>query len=466
MFFIEVLFENNKIKFKFNLDFYSIEKNTDNYFNEIEKVKNYTVNYNQDIDFETIINEFNKFKIVFAEKFFIDKKIDNNIQFIIYDDYFNENNRFIDFIKNYKNINIVLHCHNYNAIIENLKDEDFPNLKINFQNSYEAISYKDFYDMYKKLDEIIKFIEYYDLSPLEKVFLVYDIVKANIYNKEEKYESYGKSRDLNQIINCDKIVCVGYANLINYLLTNLGIKNDCIITYNKTKKVGHQKNYLYLDDEKYGIKGVYFLDVTADSRKNDNYIDNYRCFLKSFDFLNSNNSEILKPKELSLLTKSNEEIKTDILDSDKNYLSYLLKLLNFINVKYSLLALISQLSNDSNTLIDLIELVKKEYNSKINPKSFKTALYKVRRIEYINNITQDDLSIDYIEEIYKKNFIVDQGILRLLKALNIADNYEFNSDLANIESIESDSLRMRFLKDLKIYLNDIPNNDFIKKMRK
>ena len=129
VFFIEVLFENNKIKFKFNLDFYSIEKNTDNYFNEIEKVKNYTVNYNQDIDFETIINEFNKFKIVFAEKFFIDKKIDNNIQFIIYDDCFNENNRFIDFINNYKNINIVLHCHNYNAIIENLKDEDFPNLK-------------------------------------------------------------------------------------------------------------------------------------------------------------------------------------------------------------------------------------------------------------------------------------------------------------------------------------------------
>ena len=57
------------------------------------------------------------------------------------------------------------------------------------------------------------------------------------------------SSNLNQIINGDKIVCVGYANLINYLLNNLDIKNECIITYNKEKKVGHQRNYLYLEDK-------------------------------------------------------------------------------------------------------------------------------------------------------------------------------------------------------------------------
>ena len=43
-------------------------------------------------------------------------------------------------------------------------------------------------------------------------------------------------------------------------------------------------SFLYLNDEKYGIKGAFFLDVTADSKSTNDYIDNYRCFLKPFNF--------------------------------------------------------------------------------------------------------------------------------------------------------------------------------------
>jgi len=466
MFYIQVFFNEKNIEFRFNIDFINIQKNENNYFDELEKIKHYKFKSQKEINFKYIFEEFNKFRKIFANKFLINKKYNSNIEFKIYNNSCNDTNKIINFIKENKNLNIILYINNYTNIINSLKNEKYPNLKIKFDNSEKPITYKEFYDMYNKLDEIVKFINHYDLTPLEKVFLVYDIVKANVYNKEEKNEHYSKSRDLNKIINSDKIVCVGYANLINYLLTNLGIKNQCMITYNNEKKVGHQRNYLYLEDEKYNIKGVYFLDVTADSRKDNDYIDNYRCFLKPFKFFYSEKDEILQPQELCLLSKSNDYICENILNSEENNLSSLLKLLSFVNVKYSLLAIISQISCDKNKLIELINLVKKEYNHKIGPKNFKTALYKVRRIEYINNIINNDLSLEYIEKTFNKNFKYDEGFISLLRALNMSEDFDFNEILAGINNIESDSLRLKLLKDLKIYLNDIPNNSFIKKMKK
>lgn len=465
MFYIQVFFENNNTQFHFSMDFIKTQKNKDKFFDEMEKIKSYHIKNGEKIDFEILIDKFNKFKKSFAQKFLIDEPNDSSIEFRISDDSYNKKDKIIEFIKQNKNLNITLYLKDYNYIINNLKEENYPNLKIKFENSENPISYKEFYNMYNKLDEIVKFINHYDLSPLEKIFLVYDIVKANVYNKEGTDEHYSKSRDLNQIINGDKIVCVGYANLINYLLTNLGIKNRCIITYNKNTKVGHQKNYVYLDDKKYDIKGAFFLDVTADSRHSDDYIDNYKFFLKPFEFFSSKNSIIIQPKELSLLSKSSEEIYNDILGRNQDSLSHLLKLLRFVDIKYSLLETLSKIFSDNDKLTELIKVVKDEYNSKkLTEEKFKTALYRVRRIEYINNIVKRDLTEEYINEVYNKSHKESEKLIQLLKAIGIYEEQGIDKILANINDINMDNLRMRLLKDLKIYLNDLPNNQYIKKM--
>lgn len=465
MFFIQVFFENNKIKFEFCMDFMKVEKNEENFCYEIDKIKNYVVKDGENINFDLIYESFDKFVKRFSENFLIAKEFNYDIEFRISEDSYIQKDSFIKFIKQYKNLNIILHTKDYNYIINNLKEDNYPNLKIKFENSETPIPYKEFYDMYKKLDEIIKFINNYDLSPLEKTFLVYDIVKSNIYNKENKNESYSKSRDLNQIINGDKIVCVGYANLINYLLTNLDIKNKCVITYNKKTNVGHQKNYLYLDDKKYDIKGAFFLDATLDRRQNDDYIDNYKYFLKPFDFFNSKNSTIIKPKELTLLCNSEEEIYKSIPGKDGHNLSNLIKLLSFIEVNFSLIETYSQIYNNKDKLLELVKKVKTQYNKKsIGEAKFKAALYKVRRIEYINNIIKRDLTEEYINEVYQKNYMIDERAIKLLKAIGLYEECGIDKDLTNIEEIDIDSLRMRLLKDLKMYLNDLPSNQYIKKM--
>lgn len=466
MFFIQVFFENNRIRFNYNMDLLQVQKNREMFFDELEKIKNYSILENKVIDFDLIIKDFNKFKEKFSNIFLVDKNTDSSINFIIYDDSLNEMDKIIKFIKKYKNLNITLHLNHYSNFVEAINEEDLPNLQIKFENSEKPISYKEFYNMHKKLNEIIEFVKHYDLSPLEQVILIYDIVKANVYKKEEINESYTKSRNLNEIIYNDKIVCVGYANLINYLLTNLGFKNKCIITRNKETKIGHQKNYLYLEDNKYDIKGVFFLDVTADSKKIEDYIDNYKYFLRPFDYFDSKKSVIVSPKELRLLSKSNDDITNNISDYDNNYLTNLLRLVSFVDIKYSLIFLMTQLNSDKNKINELIEEVKDKYNINIGQENFKTALYKVRRIEYVNNITTKEVTEEYIDEVYEKNYVMTDSFVHLLKAIGLFEEININLDLANIKDIELDKLRLRLLKDLKLYVNNLPDNDFIKKMKK
>lgn len=465
MFFIQVFFENGNIEFNFTMDYLSVEKNEEKFFDEIEKLRPYITKYNTKINFDAIYSKFEKFKNEFSKKFLIEERFNQDIRFKINDDSCQEKEQIIRFIKNNKNLNITLSIKNYEYFIKNLKDEDYPNLKIAFINSQEPISYKEFYDMYKKLDEIVEFVKYYDLSPLERVFLVYDIVKSNTYTKEGKDEPYGKSRDLNQIVNGDKIVCVGYANLINYLLTNLGIKNKCMMTYNEEKKVGHEKNYIFLDDEKYNLKGCFFLDATADSKRNDNYIDNYKYFLKSFDFFYSEKETILNPKELNLLSKSSDQIFAELRGQEKDTLSQLIKLLSFVDIKYSMLHTLVSLFYNSDRAKELIDIVKEAYNIKsIGEKNFKTALYKVRRIEYINNIVKNDITEEYVDSVFKKNFKLDMGTIRLLEILGMYEQQNIDKELINVKDINIDNLRMKLIKILKLNLNDFSDNQYIKKM--
>jgi len=66
--------------------------------------------------------------------------------------------------------------------------------------------------------------------------------------------------------------------------------------------------------------------------------------------------------------------------------------------------------------------------------------------------------------VYDKNYTLDKGIINLLKAIGLYEEYSIDNNLANISNVNLDSLKMRLLKDLKIYLNDLPNNQYIKKM--
>lgn len=208
------------------------------------------------------------------------------------------------------------------------------------------------------------------------------------------------------------------------------------------------------------------MDATADSKKDNNYIDNYNCFLKSFKFFNTENIFIKSPKELKILFKPSEEIYKEIINGNKDTLLNMLKLLSFIDIKYSMLETLSKVFGDNEYLKKLIKLIKQQYNPpKLNEEVFKNALYKVRRIEYSNNIIKFSPDEDYIDSVSNKYFKIspEENLFRAILNLETA-TLDKSVKEVNAKSVEQDLLRMRLLKDLKTKINDLPENDIIKKM--
>lgn len=397
----------------------------------------------------------------------------NTIKFKEYDLLINQDDfanveTIYNFLTNNNNLNFVLKTDDYKEILNKFGNKDVKNLKICFKNSEEYIPYKDFYDMYYKLDEIKKFVQHYNLSPLEQVLLVYDIVKANEYAEVDLDQNFNVSRDLNQIIKGDKIVCVGFANLIDFLLTNLGFDTNFILTKYNNKYEGHIRNYLHLVDEKYNIDSVFALDATWDSKKNEEYLDNYLYFLKpiKFFFQIKKTEYITSPDIFNFFKTDRDNFIKKMNEIYKNNKFLFLKIITKLAKAYTNKHLYSTLFllNDDNKINEILNEIYTKYNTKISRESFKSALYKVRKIEYLNNLIKFEPNEDHLDSVCDKYFKLPPE-LNLLMALGHKDQ-SLKKDLqeAKAKSVEEDLLRIRFIKALKTELNDFPDNDYIKKM--
>lgn len=125
----------------------------------------------------------------------------------------------------------------------------------------------------KKIEDIVKDIKSKDLSKLEQLFLVYTIITQKIYKEASNNESLYTSREVFGVLNSDKIVCVGYVELLKEIMARLGLGNDIQIFSNKVKLPNknrteyHETCIIYLKDEKYNLDGYYYCDPTWDSKR-------------------------------------------------------------------------------------------------------------------------------------------------------------------------------------------------------
>jgi len=237
----------------------------------------------------------------------------------------------------------------------------------------------------------------------------------------------------------------------------------------KNKNVGHERNYIYLKDDKYNINGVFFLDATWDSKRNNEYLDNYRYFLKPFNFFKAvtPTEEIISPTKFQLLEKNKEEMFSYVDNLSEFDFIKLSVVLSQLIKEYdkSVGPIFSVQNKTKEEIINIINEIIKNYNKTIPEEAFKNALYRVRKIEYINGILNKKLTeadIDKICQEYYKNY----NQIKFLKLFNIYEKPNVDKELeeSKASSTEEDLLRMRFLRALKTKLNDFPENDFIKKM--
>ena len=152
----------------------------------------------------------------------------------------------------------------------------------------EVYSLTDYVKYEKRLIEMIR--PALNLSPLEKFLFAYNIAKK--YKKyKENEENRSESRNLYKILDGEFMVCVGYATLLEDLLTKLGIKaahysvtvdtsldsvpDDALVIPEEIENSsgGHARAIIHLVDPKYGIDGLFISDPTWDNdMEHDSYV--------------------------------------------------------------------------------------------------------------------------------------------------------------------------------------------------
>lgn len=147
----------------------------------------------------------------------------------------------------------------------------------------EYITQREMIDMYQNILEDYETIQNNNYSITEALFYIYNKYKNRIYKEEKSNERSALSRSLNQIMKRDNIVCVGYANYLNAIASILNIPVfplEWLDRFNPNS--GHRENIAVINDPKYDIKGVFTIDITWDSKKDENdteYQNNIRHFL-------------------------------------------------------------------------------------------------------------------------------------------------------------------------------------------
>ena len=326
----------------------------------------------------------------------------------------------------------------------------------------------------KIINGYVDYIKSLNLSPLEQIMFAYDIVRERVYNEEKANESYLSSRDLTNVLLGNNIVCQGYANILKSILIQLDIKCGNIISINKSDETrGHARNLVYVNDKKYGVEGIYFLDATWDSKKvgeDQMYPYRYRYFLKTFDeiikeenydykydmlYPRINESSQIKVLDLKLSSKEDLEIIESVGTLSK--LVYNKNILSIINLypEYRRIYQIDdeKLENDVQFLISLVD-------NKISAETFIKLYMHIKALEYYINPTKTNLDINYLYRtfIYSKWTFQDflkksnHKLLCDILGMEVDPKTIFNEYIIQ-EKIQRDISRVKLTKTLKNVIN-------------
>ena len=172
----------------------------------------------------------------------------------------------------------------YNNIIHILSNSHIHEnvLFIDKYNEGIELTLKDMISIYQDIYNYAYIPLKNNYSQIESFYYIYNLTKERIYKEENIDEDETKSRSLIEILNGDKIVCVGYCNLFAAISHVLGLNVEICFWENKELDDGHASIIVYINDTKYNICGIYAIDPTWDSKRNEDdvdYVNSIRNFL-------------------------------------------------------------------------------------------------------------------------------------------------------------------------------------------
>ena len=173
------------------------------------------------------------------------------------------------------------------------------------------------------------------LSNLEKYLCAYDIVtNFGKYNLEPDDANDLLSRSLSFVLSPDDnryICCVGYANMLSAICYRMGI--PCEVMHERycsardlyeSDKSNHCTCRVYIEDDKYGIKGIYHSDPCGDAIS-DKYVSTLIYPLNTLDQLTTHESDkrSFTQLEIALNSYTVSEVTARTVSDDNSFTDFL-----------------------------------------------------------------------------------------------------------------------------------------------
>ncbi len=339
-------------------------------------------------------------------------------------------------------------------------EQHFSGYKIGIESGDVTWSSEQIVNANKKLDKIVEDIKSKNLSKLEQLFLSYSIITQKIYKEASNNESLYTSREVYGILNSDKIVCVGYVELLKEIMARLGIENDIKIFSNKVKLPGktkteyHENCIIYIKDDKYGLDGYYYCDPTWDSKREGDTNIRLAYFMLPLRDVKNISSIIqtypVRYEEIEHLTATYNKISSyhrpqyaDEISLGQTGLVMTEKLSNFLENDKKLRAMIGQNNIYSNMSIDgiygkdpkfvysLLRQRSKEYKISTMLELLKNVLKKTNPEE------TDEAINEKVSKIYQENYNNTQKCLNR-NAISCFSMYQ-NRMAINGESVDKNT---------------------------
>lgn len=203
-----------------------------------------------------------------------------------------------------------------------------------------------------------------------------------------------------------KTVCFAFANLFRAVCRQAGL--SCAIFLLRGEDSGHARNIAHIQDEKYGIDGLYFFDLTFGSkREDDSFLESYRFFAKPREEFYAYDGDL---KDYSYPFFDFQTLM-DLLCHMENADSYLLPFIQEVGFDcyYYMLCLLDgdknvDVSPSKEKIVSNLERIVVLSHRTISSSVFLKALYEVRKIEYYENPSKYQFSLECLLRILDKSF--------------------------------------------------------------
>lgn len=298
------------------------------------------------------------------------------------------------------------------------------------------ITFEEYRQTVQIIDSIVKEIKQFNFSPLEAIMYTYDLVRNRIYKEVDENENLDDSRSLSSVLLGEKIVCLGYSNIMMTILRLLGL--DCYesLSMKKNEDSGHARVEVKIDDPKYGVKGIYYFDPTWDSKKKEDdnsYLNCYAFFAMTlskmaqfdkgryiYDDMPAYSNDIVKKVEDILINKGIEHLDEN-LRKTINYIIHRSGDKLHVPAARLLSFMPKNLVPSEEKILKSFKKGMANFQKTIDAETLLEVLFNVRKIQYYTDPEKYPFDVDSFRDVYQNSGWCFKGKImrdRLLLAID------------------------------------------------